>query len=56
MEKVITKYQVTRISKSLSKRLTTNAMRRSYTYFDNLDEAVECAPQLHLLRQPRRGR
>lgn len=43
MEKVITKYQVTRISKSLSKRLTTNAMRRSYTYFDNLDEAVEWA-------------
>ena len=43
MEKLITKYQVTRISKSLSKRLTTNAVRRSYTYFDNLDEAVEWA-------------
>lgn len=39
----ITKYQVTRISKSLSKRLTTNAVHRSYTYFDNLDEAVEWA-------------
>ena len=41
--KTATKYQVTRISKSLSKRLTTNAVRRSYTYFDNLDEAVEWA-------------
>ena len=39
MEKVITKYQVTRISKSL----TTYAERRSYTYFDNLDEAVDWA-------------